>query len=292
MRRKLEIEMQAGIFIFIGLVVAMITVLMMGGGQSLFEKTYIVFLEVSDTSSLAKGALVRSGGVKIGIVDDIKFSENYENVRIALKINESARQRIREDSMVRFQTQGVLGDKYLEVVGGSPDKPELPPGGMIGVEQGKDLSTVFAEGSSALGLLKENLANLKVLTATLAKRNQLEAILRDLAETSGNLKEISKQFRASNAVTDLAATMKNIHAVSEKMKNGEGTIGALLSDASLYEDLKNLIGGANRNNVLKFFVRQAVKSSDEAAAKEDKKDVKAHDAKKSTKSAPAPAPVK
>jgi hypothetical protein len=35
----------------------------------------------------------------------------------------------------------------------------------------------------------------------------------------------------------------------------------------LYEDLKNLIGGANRNNVLKFFVRQAVKSSDEAKEK-------------------------
>jgi hypothetical protein len=60
--------------------------------------------------------------------------------------------------------------------------------------------------------------------------------------------------------------MKNFRVISERMKNGEGTIGALFSDATLYEDLKNLVGGANRNNVLKFFVRQAVKSSDDAAA--------------------------
>lgn len=267
MRRKLEIEMQAGIFIFIGLVAAMVTILMMGGGQSLFEKSYRIYLEVSDTAGLAKGATVSSGGLKIGVIDDIKFSDNYENVRLTLRINDNARERVREDSVVRFQTQGVLGDKYVEVVGGSADKPPIPDGGMIQAEQGKDLSTVFAEGSTALSLLKENLANLKVLTSALAKQNKMENIMKDLAETSSNLKDITHRFKDSNAMVELGATMKNLRSVTDKMKNGEGTIGALVNDASLYEDLKNLIGGANRNTVLKFFVRQAVKSSDEAAAK-------------------------
>lgn len=261
----MEIEMQAGIFLFIGLMAAMVTILMMGGGQSLFAKTYKIYLEVSDTSGLAKGAVVRSGGVKIGIVDNIDFSEGFEHVRITLKIDEGARKRIKEDSMVQLQTQGVLGDKYIEIAGGSPGAAPLADGGTIGVSQGKDLSAVFAEGSDALQLLKENLANLKVLTAALAKKNQMEAIMANLNETSGNLKNITAKLNASNAMENLGATMKNLQAVTDKMKNGEGTIGALMSDASLYEDLKNLIGGANRNNVLKFFVRQAVKSSDDAA---------------------------
>ncbi|MGZ3651119.1 MAG: MlaD family protein, partial [Bdellovibrionota bacterium] len=250
MRRKLEIEMQAGIFIFIGVIAAMITIMMMGGGQSFFEKTYKIYLEVSDTAGLAKGATVSSGGVKIGTVEDIKFSDNYENVRITLRINESSRQRIREDSVVRFQTQGVLGDKYLEVLGGSPDKPAVSEGGTIAVEAGKDLSAMFAEGSSALGLLKDNLANLKVLTSALAKRNQMESIMKDLAETSANLKEVTHEFRSTNAMAELGMSMKNLRTITDKVKNGEGTVGALLTDASLYEDLKNLIGGANRNSVL------------------------------------------
>lgn len=271
MRRKLETEMQAGIFIFVGLLAVMITILMMGGAQSVFEKTYKIHLEVSDSAGLAKGALVRSGGVKIGVVDEIRFSDNYENVRVTLSINQNYRQRIHEDSVVRFQTQGVLGDKYLEVVGGSANSPVLAEGGMINVEQGKDLSAMFAEGSNALGLLKDNLANLKVLTSSLAKQNQMESIMRDLGETSSNLKEITKQVRTSNAMVELGTTMKNLRLVSEKVKNGEGTVGALLTDSSLYEDLKNLIGGANRNNVLKFFVRQAVKSSDDAKAGDEEK---------------------
>jgi phospholipid/cholesterol/gamma-HCH transport system substrate-binding protein len=267
MRRKLEIEMQAGIFIFIGLVAAMITILMMGGSQSLFEKTYKIYLEVNDTAGLAKGGLVSSGGVKIGVIDEIKFSDNYENVRIALRIHESARQRVREDSVVRFQTQGVLGDKYLEVIGGSAEKPPLADGATIQGEQSKGLPEVFAEGSTALSLLKDNLVNLKVLTSALAKGNKMDSIMKDLSETSANLKDITHKLRDSNAMAEFGTTMKNLRQVSDKVKNGEGTIGALLTDASLYEDLKNLIGGANRNTVLKFFVRQAVKSSDEAAAK-------------------------
>jgi len=270
MRRKMEIEMQAGIFLFVGLLAVMITILMMGGGQSLFAKTYKVYLEVNDTSGLAKGAAVRSGGVKVGLVEEIDFSQSFENVRITLKIDETYRQRIKEDSLVTLQTQGVLGDKYIEITSGSPGSAPLATGGTIGVAAGKDLSAVFAEGSDALQLLKENLANLKVLTASLARKNQMEAIMGNLNETTSNLRDITKKLNSSNVMENLGQTMKNLQTVTDKMKNGEGTIGALMSDASLYEDLKNLIGGANRNNVLKFFVRQAVKSSDEAAKDEEK----------------------
>jgi phospholipid/cholesterol/gamma-HCH transport system substrate-binding protein len=266
MRRKLDIEIKAGIFLFLGIVVAMITVIMMGGGKSLTESYYPIYLEIHDSGGLAKGAAIRSGGLKIGRVKDINFNENYETVRITLLIEESFKQRIRQDSMVRFQTQGVLGDKYLEISAGSSNLPIIEEGGSIQAEAGKDLSTVLADGSSAVQLLKENLANLKVITGSMAQKNQMANIMKDLESTTSNLKELTHNLKASNLPGELAATMKNLRAVSEKVKNGEGTIGALFSDATLYEDLKGLIGGANRNNVLKFFVRQAVKSSDDAAA--------------------------
>jgi regulatory protein YycH of two-component signal transduction system YycFG len=130
----------------------------------------------------------------------------------------------------------------------------------------------MADGGDAVQLLKENLANLKVITGTMAQKNQMADIMKDLSETTANLREVSQAFKKSNLTQEMATTMKNFRIVSEKVKNGEGTIGALFSDASLYEDLKGLIGGANRSNVLKFFVRQAVKSSDDAAV--EKKDEK------------------
>jgi len=47
------------------------------------------------------------------------------------------------------------------------------------------------------------------------------------------------------------------------LKSGEGTLGALINDPSLYEDLKSLIGGANRNRVLKYFIQKSVESARE-----------------------------
>jgi phospholipid/cholesterol/gamma-HCH transport system substrate-binding protein len=264
MRRKIDIEVKAGIFLFLGLFVVMVTILFMGGSKGLFEKQYKLFVDISDVGGLAKGAVVRSGGLVIGKVGEISFSENYENVRITMLVNKSFQNRVREDSTVRFQTQGVLGDKFLEITGGTAGAPALAENSVVPAEAGKDLNAVMADGSNAVQLLKENLANLKVLTGALSKKGQMENIMKDLGETSVNMKEITKQMKASNAMGELGQTMKNLRVVSERVRNGEGTVGALFSDATLYEDLKNLIGGANRNNVLKFFVRQAVKSSDDA----------------------------
>lgn len=283
MRRKLDTEMKAGIFISLGLVIFMITVLMMGGGKAIFDTFYPIKLEVADAGGLAKGATVRSGGLKIGRVEDISFTGNYTSVVITLMIDTSYRERIRQDSLVRFQTQGVLGDKYLEITGGSPDQPVIADGGNIQAEVGKDLGSMLAEGGNAVQLLKENLANLKVITGSMAEKNRMANILKDLESTTAALKDVSQSLKSANVGHELGATMKNLRAVSEKVKNGEGTIGALFSDASLYEDLKHLIGGANRNNVLKFFVRQAVKSSDDAAAAKSAEEQKAKDAKPAKK---------
>ncbi len=270
MRRKLDTEVKAGIFLFFGLVVAMATILMMGGAKTFFDKYYRLNMEVADAAGVGKGAAIRSGGLKIGTVEEIAFTENYAGVKVTMKINQDFQQRIRQDSTVRFQTQGVLGDKYLEITGGSPDQAVIQDGGMIQAEAGKGLSEVLGEGANAVALLKDNLANLKVITSAIAQKNQMANIMRDLEVTTANLKDLSTEMKGAGVGKELASTMKNLKVVSERLKNGEGTIGALFADSSLYEDLKNLIGGANRNNVLKFFVRQAVKSSDEAAAEKEK----------------------
>lgn len=265
MRRKIDIEVKAGIFLVFSGILLMATILLMGGGKTLFEKRYELSVVIPDAGGLSKGAAVRSGGLKIGRVDAIQFSEDYRSVKVTMLIDQTFQERVRTDSVVKLQTQGVLGDKFLEITSGSPESPAAPAGGTILAEQAKDLSAVIADGSSAVQLLKENLANLKEITGAMAKNKQMENIMSDLSETTSNLKAFSQQMKSGKAMTELNQTLANLRSVSEKMKNGEGTIGALLSDASLYEDLKNLIGGANRNNVLKFFVRQAVKSSDDAA---------------------------
>jgi phospholipid/cholesterol/gamma-HCH transport system substrate-binding protein len=194
MRRKLDIEVKAGIFLSLGLLVVMLTILLMGGGKSLFTKQFRVHMLVPDVGGLSNGAAIKSGGLIIGRVEEIAFSQNYENVRVTMVIDENYHGRVRADSQVRFQTQGVLGDKYLEIAGGSPEQPVIADGGEIMAEAPKDLSAVISDGTSAVQLLKENLANLKVLTGAMAQKDRMEGLIKDMAATSANLKEITAQM--------------------------------------------------------------------------------------------------
>jgi phospholipid/cholesterol/gamma-HCH transport system substrate-binding protein len=61
---------------------------------------------------------------------------------------------------------------------------------------------------------------------------------------------------AISNVTQLTADLRDIVG---NMKQGKGTVGALLVDPSIYEDLKRVLGNVERNSVLRALVRYSIK---------------------------------
>ena len=63
--------------------------------------------------------------------------------------------------------------------------------------------------------------------------------------------------------------MKNVDAMSDdlraivaNLRAGKGTLGALLVDPSIYEDIKSLVGNVERNQVLRALVRYSIKQDE------------------------------
>ena len=48
------------------------------------------------------------------------------------------------------------------------------------------------------------------------------------------------------------------------VKQGKGTVGALLVDPSIYEDLKRVLGNVERNSVLRALVRYSIRRDEQA----------------------------
>ncbi len=104
------------------------------------------------------------------------------------------------------------------------------------------------------------------------------------SNASGSLAEVHKdleQIRTGNGLvhalvygdTDATHLMSNVnamsddlHAITSGIRNGKGTLGALLVDPSVYEDLKSLLGNTERNQVLRALVRYSIKQDDQAPA--------------------------
>jgi phospholipid/cholesterol/gamma-HCH transport system substrate-binding protein len=97
-----------------------------------------------------------------------------------------------------------------------------------------------------------------------------------LAEVHQDLEQIRKGNGLIHALvygdTDTQHLMTNVNAMSDDlralvsgMKNGKGTLGALLVDPSVYDDLKALLGNVERNQVLRSLVRYSIKQDDQTA---------------------------
>ena len=76
----------------------------------------------------------------------------------------------------------------------------------------------------------------------------------------GKLKTFDEALNNVNAIT---ADLKVIVA---GIRQGKGTVGALLVDPSVYEDMKLVLGNVERNDVLRALVRYSIKQDEKKPA--------------------------
>jgi phospholipid/cholesterol/gamma-HCH transport system substrate-binding protein len=104
------------------------------------------------------------------------------------------------------------------------------------------------------------------------------------SDVAGSLAEVHKdlrQIREGNGLvhtlvygdTDTQHLMTNVNAMSDDLrevvhglKTGKGTLGALLVDPSVYEDIKSIVGNVERNQVLRALVRYSIKADESRPA--------------------------
>ncbi len=55
----------------------------------------------------------------------------------------------------------------------------------------------------------------------------------------------------------MVAASRRLNSILTKIDKGDGTLGLILNDPTLYEDLKRLLGGAERSVLLRSIIRNA-----------------------------------
>src|SRR5689334_265247 len=134
-QRSIEIRVGALILVAVGLI-AVFTVLMAG---ITFQPTYTVYVSFQNPGGLTAGAPVRISGVKVGRVSDIEFlgaldrrpEQSDALIRVAAKIETRYASSIHEDARWFVTVQGVLGEMFLAVDPGTPERPVLRDGASV-----------------------------------------------------------------------------------------------------------------------------------------------------------------
>jgi phospholipid/cholesterol/gamma-HCH transport system substrate-binding protein len=196
---------RVGLVVLVALVLLMIGVLMVGRRAHLFTAKLPYQTKFASAAGLVSGNPVRLNGVTVGNVLEVNLSPDPANqdVRVVYEVDRKIRTRLRTGTTASIKTIGLLGDKYIELSGGLPAEPVVPPEGEIKAASGAGLEK-FLEGSGDL--------------------------LTDLGGIARSLKSILEGLEQGGVGQNLNSTLVSLSQVLGKVNRGESLAGKLLAD--------------------------------------------------------------
>jgi len=334
-----SIEVKVGALILVSMILLGGFIVVMGGLS--VARVFTLYADFDNPNGLQIGAPVKIAGVKVGKVDSLEFRGGKVDpkvpwralVRAKLSIEEKVHDSIHEDASFVITTQGVLGEPFVAILPGDPEKPMMPNDS---IRQGKDpprLDLFLAQASDLMNMahkaltredgpiqdiakhgaslikgidllvienretitritknteklsataielvqatkdkvdgpqVKRILQNVDVLTATLAK--DTGPLLKKTQDTLAHLDEIAQDTLGPEQRASIKKTLKevegiamsanktagDVQAIVKNIKSGQGTVGALLMDEEIYDDLQEMLRDI-KHNPWKLFWRE------------------------------------
>ena len=228
-------EAKVGAFVLAGIVLLTWAVFLLG--DFTLQKRYNLYAHFHDVSGLPEKGIVKLQGVEVGKVKDVKF--DGDEVNLTLAINDGIN--IYRNAKFRIGSSSIIGSKFLEVEQGTPDAGVLEPDAKVLGETPVDLVKSATKALDSVKLLidgmngKGNLGdNLNVVTRNLRETTQTMNEL--LADTKPRVTEALNRM---DGITDkLDQLLGKSNEVMAKVNGSTGTVGTLLSDKRMADDVK------------------------------------------------------
>ncbi len=135
MDRATEVKVGALVLSAVALLVFLVLLI----GDFRFDDGTDLYVDYVFVGSLQEGAPVRSSGLKVGKVEEIAFMGGEVNpatgeliqIRLKIWVEERAMNNVREDSRFSINTEGVLGEQYVEIIPGTAIAKRLSPRAIV-----------------------------------------------------------------------------------------------------------------------------------------------------------------
>ena len=151
-----------GVFIVITLAILASGVFLIGSRQFLFSSTYVLKASFKNVAGLNNGAEVRVGGIHKGTVKQIQLpAQPGGEMSVVMGMERSTHKVIRKDSVASIQTEGLLGNKYVEITFGSDNAPHIDDGGSINSVPPLDISDLMEKTNEILDTTKQTMLNVQ-----------------------------------------------------------------------------------------------------------------------------------
>jgi phospholipid/cholesterol/gamma-HCH transport system substrate-binding protein len=336
-----SIEVKVGLLILVAVGILTAFIILMGGLS--FQPTFNVYVDFDNPGGVQPGAPVRIAGVTVGKIKGTQFrgaatpgsdGKRPALVRLSVSIEKRYREAIRENADFYVTSQGVLGEQFLAIEPGSPDRPRIADDAVMRGVDPPRLDLLLAEGyellHTTISAMRQNRAQIEEmfdgLHATLTgtgeffdknkdrlnriaenvetvtvETNELmraartryvdgpqvarimnnidhassaiardsEPLMRDARATLANANRVSSTIGAADEQHRIRQTIRDVAEIANRAKlaasdaqsivahirKGDGSVGALVMDEQVYDDLQEMVRDL-KHNPWKFFWRE------------------------------------
>lgn len=247
-------------------------------GLNVFSSTDDYYIEFKDISGLSTSSPIYADGFKVGTVKDVIYdysgdhptrvlvgldkamripvgstaeieSDFMGNIKVNLLLANNPRERVMPGSTIKGNVNGGALDKAADMI---PTIEKMLPklDSILG-----SLNTLLADPA-----LAQSLHNVQTITGNLttstAELNKLMASLNKgvpvmMAKADGVLDNTNKltsnlaQLDIQNTMQQVDQTINNVKELTAKLNSNNGTLGLLMNDPSLYNNLNSTMCSAD-----------------------------------------------
>jgi len=220
------LQLKVGLVIIAAVAGILVAIMNLNEGMGLFRQQATFRALVDDSHGIKVGAPVRLNGVDTGNVIRIAIDSSSGKVSLTFTINQDIVPLLRRDAAVLIRPMGLLGDKCLELLPGTPKAPPLQNGSVLTGQAESDITSLADSATATLENVDRSLKD-------------LQAILTGLKEGKGTAGKLVTDPALFDHTTTL---LRKAEAISDKtaqllarIEKGEGTLGQLVMDRSFYD---------------------------------------------------------
>lgn len=267
MKKEITKKIQVGAFIIIGILFFTIALFVISSNRNLFSSTFQLNSIFQNVSGLQEGGSVNFAGIKVGVVRNITIKSGSEII-VNMEIDNKVREFIKKDSKTAIVSEGLLGNKIIEISSGGIASLSVTDGdyleSLIPVnaedifkslkEVGDKASDLTTDLSDIIGKVNSGEGTLGQLINNKSLYFGIDSTMRGFSRYAGEIGGVIGAFRKTiefvtynldELTKDLRAVTKNVTEITDKINSNQSVVGTLLTDTVFANNLKEIVMNAN-----------------------------------------------
>lgn len=226
-------SVKVGIFIAGGIALFCVGLFLIGSRAQLFGSHFTAYAEFSNVDTLVAGSTVRVGGMNAGRVAAIQIPGNpSQKFRLKLQVDTSFRSIVRRDSVATIETEGMVGNKFVNIAEGTANSPLCAPGCILPSRESTSMGALMREGGKLAGSLQATITDI---------HHRADTIMKNIAEASGNVNGMIASVKPN-----VVGMTRNASVIVAGIRHGHGAAGKLLTDKQVATNVAQTIANARQ----------------------------------------------